>query len=106
MSLTWHFSWDCAELGIDPRAMQVCNKTESAVHITAEQSWSFDNVDEGCLLFTELSDAGVELSLHKLGWCRSEHLRQARLESQFFAMLARLKGQCHGEFPRVSSKLR
>ena len=86
--------------------MQVCNKTESAVHITAEQSWSFDNVDEGCLLFTELSDAGVELSLHKLGWCRSEHLRQARLESQFFAMLARLKGQCHGEFPRVSSKLR
>ena len=38
--------------------------------LTAELGWSFDNVDEGGSLVTELSDAGVRPSIHKLGWCR------------------------------------
>jgi len=39
----------------------------------------------------ELSDAGVSLTIQKLGWCRCEQFEQPRLESQFLAMWKRLR---------------
>ena len=94
MILTKCLSGGCTEVGFEAKAIQVCNKIDvllSTYMLTAELGCLLPWVDGWLTPATELSDAGVSLAMHKLGWCRWEQFEQLRLESQFLAMWERLR---------------